>query len=128
PRDTDLRDELSSEYQNTTNGSAGILADGVGSIGVARGGAVPNKRAQREHEMAPVAATISDTLPNTVEAADACPRYLGRVVKGINVNAPTPLWMKEKMHRCRIRPIDAVVAGRNSGRRTRGLARHAFRK
>ncbi|MGU0161109.1 hypothetical protein ACVXHB_17300 [Escherichia coli] len=28
-------------------------------------------------------------------SAEACPRYLGRVVKGINVKAPTPLWMKE---------------------------------
>ncbi len=27
------------------------------------------------------------------------PRYLGRVVKGIIVNAPTPLWMKEKLRR-----------------------------
>ncbi len=54
-------------------------------------------------------AVIDDTLPITVEAPEACPRYLGRVVKVINVKAPTPLWMKEKLRRCGIRSIDAVV-------------------
>lgn len=62
---------------------------------MARDVAVLNKAPLVEPEIAPVAATISDVLPITVEATDACPRYLGRVVKGINVKAPTPLWMKE---------------------------------
>ncbi len=84
-------------------------ADCLGIIGVARDVTVLNQLPLVEPEIVPVGATIDDTLPITVEAPEACPRYLGRVVKGINVKAPTPLWMKEKLRRCGIRSIDAVV-------------------
>ncbi|WP_261797672.1 phenylalanine--tRNA ligase beta subunit-related protein, partial [Klebsiella pneumoniae] len=78
-------------------------ADCLGIIGVARDVAVLNKAPLNVPEMPPVAATVNDVLPIQVDAPEACPRYLGRVVKGINVKAPTPLWMKEKLRRCGIR-------------------------
>ena len=61
---------------------------------MARDVAVLNQTELNVPEIAPVEATISDVLPIQVDAPEACPRYLGRVVKGINVKAPTPLWMK----------------------------------
>lgn len=79
-------------------------------------------------EIAPVEATISDVLPIQVDAPEACPRYLGRVVKGINVKAPTPLWMKEKLRRCGIRSIDAVVDVTNYVLLELGQPMHAFDK
>ncbi len=62
-------------------------ADCLGIIGVARDVTVLNQLPLVEPEIVPVGATIDDTLPITVEAPEACPRYLGRVVKGINVKS-----------------------------------------
>jgi phenylalanyl-tRNA synthetase beta chain len=44
-----------------------------------------------------------------LEAGADAPRYLGRVVSGINPSARTPLWMAERLRRGGIRPISAVV-------------------
>ncbi|GAA3892721.1 phenylalanine--tRNA ligase subunit beta [Gibbsiella dentisursi] len=101
-------------------------ADCLGIIGVARDVGVLNQVALTAPDMSPVAATINDTLPIQVEAPQACPRYLGRVVKGINVNAPTPLWMREKLRRCGIRSIDAVVDVTNYVLLELGQPMHAF--
>ena len=101
-------------------------ADCLGIIGVARDVAVLNQTELNVPEIVPVDATISDTLPIQVEAAEACPRYLGRVVKGINVKAPTPLWMKEKLRRCGIRSIDAVVDVTNYVLLELGQPMHAY--
>lgn len=101
-------------------------ADCLGIIGVARDVAVVNRLPLNEPDMSAVAATVSDTLPIQIEAPDACPRYLGRVVKGINVKAATPLWMKEKLRRCGIRSIDPVVDVTNYVLLELGQPMHAF--
>jgi phenylalanyl-tRNA synthetase beta chain len=38
-------------------------------------------------------------------ADDACPRYLCRVVRGIDPGAETPLWMQERLRRSGLRPL-----------------------
>ncbi len=48
------------------------------------------------------------------------------MVKGINVKAPTPLWMKEKAVPLRIRSIDAVVDVTNYVLLELGQLMHAF--
>ena len=60
-------------------------ADCLGIIGVARDVAVLNQLPLVQPEIVPVGATIDDTLPITVEAPEACPRYLGRVVKALTL-------------------------------------------
>jgi phenylalanyl-tRNA synthetase beta chain len=44
-----------------------------------------------------------------IEDFDACPRFAARVIEGIDANAPTPGWMKERLERSGIRAISAVV-------------------
>lgn len=101
-------------------------ADCLGIIGVARDVAVLNKLPLTEPEINPVVSSLKDSLPIRVDAPQACSRYLGRVVKGINVKAATPLWMREKLRRCGIRSIDPVVDITNFVLLELGQPMHAF--
>ena len=126
PIGTDIREYLKLDDNTIEISVTPNRADCLGIIGVARDVAVLNKAPLNAPEITPVAATIDDVLPIQVEAPQACPRYLGRVVKGINVKAPTPLWMKEKLRRCGIRSIDAVVDVTNYVLLELGQPMHAF--
>ncbi len=126
PIGTDIREYLKLDDSTIEISVTPNRADCLGIIGVARDVAVLNKLPLVAPEMNPVAAAISDTFPIRVEATEACPRYLGRVVKGINVKAATPLWMKEKLRRCGIRSIDPVVDVTNYVLLELGQPMHAF--
>ncbi|QLN68075.1 phenylalanine--tRNA ligase subunit beta [Enterobacter roggenkampii] len=128
PIGTDIREYLKLDDNTIEISVTPNRADCLGIIGVARDVAVLNQTELNAPEIDPVEATISDVLPIQVDAVDACPRYLGRVVKGINVKAPTPLWMKEKLRRCGIRSIDAVVDVTNYILLELGQPMHAFDK
>ena len=101
-------------------------ADCLGIIGIARDVAVLNKLPLNQPEITAVNVDIADSLPIRVDAPEACPRYLGRVIKNINVKASTPLWMKEKLRRCGIRSIDPVVDITNYVLLELGQPMHAF--
>ncbi|RBO82008.1 phenylalanine--tRNA ligase subunit beta [Marinomonas aquiplantarum] len=70
--------------------------------------------------------SVTDTFPVKVEATEACPRYLGRVIRGVNVTAETPLWMTEKLRRSGIRSIDPIVDITNYVMLELGQPMHAF--
>jgi len=100
--------------------------DCLGIKGLAREVGVLNSQSVSEVEITAVTATIDDVREITIEAGDACPRYLGRVIKGINPNAQTPLWMVEKLRRCGTRAIDPVVDVTNYVLLELGHPMHAF--
>lgn len=126
PIGTDIREYLKLDDNAIEISVTPNRADCLGIIGVARDVAVLNQLALNEPTIEPVAATIQDTFPIQVDAPQACPRYLGRVVKGINVKAATPLWMREKLRRCGIRSIDPVVDVTNYVLLELGQPMHAF--
>lgn len=126
PIGTDIREYLQLNDHTIEISVTPNRADCLGIIGVARDVAVLNKLALNEPAMDAVSAAIHDTFPITVESPEACPRYLGRVVKGINVKAATPLWMREKLRRCGIRSIDPVVDVTNYVLLELGQPMHAF--
>ncbi|WP_334328126.1 phenylalanine--tRNA ligase subunit beta [Gilliamella apicola] len=101
-------------------------ADCFGIVGVARDISAVNNIPMKEFKIANVPATISDTLSIQIDVPKAAPHYLGRVIKNININAATPLWMKEKLRRGGIRSVDAVVDITNYVLLELGHPMHAF--
>ncbi|MBB1438786.1 phenylalanine--tRNA ligase subunit beta [Shewanella sp. SG41-4] len=101
-------------------------ADCLGMAGLAREVGVLNRQAVTEPSWEAVTATIDAPFSINVVAPDLCPRYLGRVVKNINVKAATPLWMQEKLRRSGIRSIDPIVDITNYVLIEFGQPMHAF--
>ncbi|HEX7026445.1 MAG TPA: phenylalanine--tRNA ligase subunit beta, partial [Gammaproteobacteria bacterium] len=114
-------DDIAVEIDLTPN-----RGDCLSLRGVARELAVANGKAYIPASIAPVVATIKDTFPVRIEAADACPRYAGRVIRGINAEATTPPWMVEKLRRSGLRTISPAVDITNYVMLELGQPMHAF--
>lgn len=60
-----------------------------------------------------------------VEAPDACPRYLGRVIRGVKIG-PSPLWLRRKIESAGLRSLNNVVDVTNYVLLELGQPLHAF--
>ncbi len=94
--------------------------------GLAREVGVLNRLPVASPDVAPVAATHHETFPVRVEDAERCPRYIGRLIKGVDVTVATPLWMVERLRRSGVRSIDPVVDITNYVMLELGQPLHAF--
>lgn len=94
--------------------------------GLAREVSVLNRLPYNDLDQKPVVNSIADTFPVQIDATEACHRYLGRVIKGINIKSESPLWMQEKLRRCGLRSIDPVVDVTNYVLLELGQPMHAF--
>ncbi|MFT7549303.1 MAG: phenylalanyl-tRNA synthetase beta chain, partial [Candidatus Azotimanducaceae bacterium] len=71
-------------------------------------------------------ASIDETFAVELNAGEACPRFVGRVIKNIRLDAETPLWMREKLRRSDVRSIDPVVDVTNYVMLELGQPMHAY--
>lgn len=76
--------------------------------------------------VATVAAVHDEVRSVEVLAPAACPRYLGRVIRNVDLSKPTPLWMVERLRRADVRSIDAAVDITNYVMLELGQPLHAF--
>ncbi|CZF78950.1 Phenylalanine--tRNA ligase beta subunit [Grimontia celer] len=101
-------------------------ADCLSIKGLAREVGVLNRAEVCQPAFEKVAPAIDDKVSVAIEAPSACPRYLGRVVRNVNVKAASPLWMQEKLRRSGIRSIDPIVDITNYVMLEQGQPMHAF--
>jgi len=126
PVGTDLREYLGLDDNIIDVDLTPNRGDCLGIKGIAREVGVLNSIDVKALEIPAVKATIDDKISIELVNEDACPRYLGRVIKGINLDAETPLWMLEKLRRSGIRSIDPVVDVTNFVLLELGHPMHAF--
>jgi phenylalanyl-tRNA synthetase beta chain len=101
-------------------------ADCLGILGVAREVAAITAADLISLEIHPVISKIKDTLDVSVAAAEACPLYHGRIIRGINLDILTPLWMTQRLERSGIRSINSIVDITNYVLLETGQPMHAF--
>ncbi len=84
-------------------------SDCLGMVGLARETGLLNEMDVTYPAVVPVEALHEDTFAVKLDSPSTCPRFVGRVIRGIDIHAETPLWMKEKLRRSGLRSIDPVV-------------------
>ena len=55
-----------------------------------------------------------------------CPRYVGRIIRGIDPKAPSPWWLAERLRRCGLRSISPLVDVTNLVLLELGQPMHAY--
>jgi len=126
PIGTDIRDYLQLDDKVIEIGLTPNRADCLGVAGIAREVGLLNDLPVTPLAFNRVKQEITDTFPVELQAGQRCPRYVGRIIKGVNVSRPSPLWLQEKLRRCGIRSIDAVVDVTNYLLLELGQPMHAF--
>jgi phenylalanyl-tRNA synthetase beta chain len=100
--------------------------DCMSVLGIAREVAAARRVELQPAQVQPVQADIADTFPVTIEAPQGCPKFVGRVIRGINGKAKSPFWMQERLRRAGLRPISAVVDVTNYVMLELGQPMHAY--
>ncbi len=109
PVGVDIRDYLSLDDSIITVDLTPNRADCLSVEGLAREVAVLNRMDWSTTQVDNVPVSHQETLTVSVKATEACPRYLGRLIKGVNAKAVTPLWMQERLRRSGLRNLGPLV-------------------
>ncbi len=77
------------------------------------------------HDLNEIAEATADVVTVELDAPDACPRYVARVIRGVQHRA-SPLLVQARLTACGMRPIDAVVDATNYTMLELGQPLHGF--
>lgn len=100
--------------------------DCLGMEGIAREVAALNRCEFRPLPADSVPPVVDATFPVTLRDPADCPRYVGRVIRGVNPAAETPLWMQERLRRAGVRSLGPLVDVTNYVMLELGQPMHAF--
>lgn len=125
---TDIREAIGfndtvTEFEITPN-----RADCLSVTGLAREAAVTfgRKLTLPDNKYKTSGGCITDNLHSVeIKAPDKCYRYAGAVVKNVRI-ATSPLWLRERLRACGVRPINNIVDITNFVMLEYGQPMHAF--
>ncbi len=101
-------------------------ADCLSLAGVSREVGAINRSPVQGPLIEPVPPRNDDRFPVHLEAPEACPGYVCRVIRDIDPGAATPLWMQERLRRSGLRSIGPVVDVTNHVLLELGQPLHGF--
>lgn len=101
--------------------------DAMNHFGIAREVAAIYKRPLKlpNIEFPEDARAVSDFARIDIEDAELCPRYIGRVLLGVEIK-PSPEWLSRRLELCGIRPINNIADLTNYVLLELGHPTHAF--
>ncbi|MDD5180032.1 MAG: phenylalanine--tRNA ligase subunit beta [Gallionellaceae bacterium] len=126
PVGQDIRDYLSLNDASITLKLTPNRCDCLSLYGIAREVAALTNAGLQAVPAASFKQDSARSVPVKVEAAEACPRYSGRVITGVNARAATPDWMVRRLERSGLRSISAIVDVTNYVLLELGQPLHAF--
>ena len=126
PAGRDLRAYLDADDQVFTIKPTPNRGDCLSVFGVAREVAAVTGCALAPVRADAVPAVTADRIGIVLEAPLGCPRYCGRIVRGVDARAATPAWMTQRLARSGLRSISAVVDITNYVMLEVGQPMHAF--
>jgi phenylalanyl-tRNA synthetase beta chain len=95
-------------------------------LGIARDVSALTGAALKDASVAAIEATTQDTHPVELVEPAGCPRFAGRVIKGIDPAAKSPVWLVERLRRAGLRGISPVVDITNYVMLELGQPLHAY--
>ncbi len=126
PVGTPIREYLRLDDQLLTLKLTPNRADCLSLTGIAREVSALTATALNLPDISPVKATHNQQREVELDAAQACPRYCGRIITGIDASRATPEWMKQRIERCGLRCISVLVDITNYVMLELGQPLHAF--
>ena len=123
---TSLRDALALDDTLITLKITPNRADCLSLAGIAREVAAISGAPANLPDVQPTPVTFKGSRDVRVLDAQACPRFVARLIDGIDPRAPTPAWMKQRIERSGIRAISAVVDITNYVMLELGQPLHAY--
>ncbi len=126
PVGQDIRDYLGLDDATIELGLTPNRSDCLGVAGIAREVGVLHGLEVTGPPMEPVVPATDATFPVVLEAPADCPRYVGRVLRGVDPTRETPMWMKERLRRSGLRSLGPLVDVTNYVLLELGQPMHAF--
>jgi len=122
----DIRDYLQLDDVAIELGITPNRGDCLGMIGLARETGVLFDIDVNVPDVPAADVTSHEKIHVALQAADECPHYVGRVIRNVDMNNESPLWMQERLRRGGIRSINPVVDVTNYVLLELGQPMHAF--